>query len=149
MQVLEARWQTRKRLEQELAEDQKQKIAEANARQDVGILNALGDKFRQQWQAMSEDDQAYFWRKSKRRGFAPLIKAPSRGNTKVVEALEDEKFLYREQLRVFDRRHRKGAAKDAREERATVRRIVADFHHLTVSQLTNFEKNKGRTPKIP
>ena len=43
----------------------------------------------------------------------------------------------------------KGAAKDAREERATVRRIVADFHHLTVSQLTNFEKNKGRTPKIP
>jgi hypothetical protein len=70
-----------------------------------------------------------------------LVKAPSRGNAKVVEALEDVQFLYDAQSRVFGHRYRRG---EARGGRASVLNIVADFHKLTVSQLVNFEKNKGR-----
>jgi predicted HicB family RNase H-like nuclease len=144
MQLLNERWQRRKRLEQELTESWRQRIAEAQARNDLGILNA--DDLVRKLQDASEDDRAYFLRQAKRDGIPPL-KNQSRVDTKIVEALEDEKFLYSEQQRFFGRRFRKKVTVEdaAAEEKATVRKIVADFHGRSVDQLKNYEKNKYRT----
>jgi hypothetical protein len=143
MQLLNERWQRRKRLEQELTESWRQRIAEAQARNDLGILNAA-DLVRK-LQDASEDDQAYFLRQAQRDGLPPLKK--SRVDSKIVEALEDEKFLYHEQKRFFGRRFRKRVVVEdaAAEGEATVRKIVADFHGRSTDQLENYEKNKYRT----
>jgi hypothetical protein len=66
----------------------------------------------------------------------------SRRNAKVVEALEDAEFLYREQKRVFRHRHRRG---EAREGQASVFGIVAELHQLPVNKLTNLKKNQRRS----
>jgi hypothetical protein len=142
IQRLRDRWERRRQFEQEVAEAWKQQITEANVRQDLSALNA--SQLAQRLQGAPEDIQAYLLRQGKRNGLPPFKVSRDRHNPKVAEAIEDEKFLYQEQIRVFKRRYRKGEDSG---ERATVRAIVAEFHDLSVDELDTFDSNKNRKPR--
>jgi hypothetical protein len=137
-QQLEERWQRRERLKKEFADDWEKKTIEANARRDLGVLQPDIQKF----DSLSDDDKAYFLREGRRIGLFPAKIGRDRRDPKIVEAIEDEKFIYQRNIRVFGVKYHKDEVKAS-----SVRQIAADFHDRSPDQLDNLEKNANRKSK--